>query len=87
MKAHIEYDDFGEYIEVLEEDCAADLPAGQAGCAAVSGVSGGRHVIAAIFHRVLVVFAALTVVLCTTSFAPAASVHDGGAYSAGSAAE
>ena len=63
MKAHIEYDDFGEYIEVLEEDVmfreTDPVPAEK----------GGLSVMKKMLQRVMLIVAAVTVMFCSSSYA------------------
>ena len=63
MKAHIEYDDFGEYIEVLEEETMYWEP--------VPGMTekGGLSVVKKMFQKVMLIVAAVAVMFCSSSYA------------------
>ena len=81
MKMHIEYDDFGEYIEVLEDEDAvcgkagsstvcSYVPAGRSGNGAIPS-RAGAEVFRAGFHKLIWLLAAAAVMMGTTSHAEA----------------
>ena len=72
MNTHIEYDDFGEFIEVLDDagpeyDHAGGQRAGGRHCLETGRESIARRVV----RNLLVTSAAVTVIFSTTSFASA----------------
>ena len=80
MKMHIEYDDFGEYIEVLEDEGPGGGMGGSAACRYDSGHRPGNggaaercgaEVLRAGFHKLIWLLAAAAVMLGTTSHAEA----------------
>ena len=60
MKMHIEYDDFGEYLEVLE-DFSADEVTRTADAGGVLQVK--------VVQKIMIVVAAFVVMFCTSSYA------------------
>ena len=66
MRMHIEYDDFGEYLEVLEEYPGA--AGAKAECEAMI-MTAGCHaaIVLRIVRKILIVAVAVAIMLCTTS--------------------
>ena len=65
MKAHIEYDDFGEYVEILEEDTVTLIQTGDT----VGTKAGGIRVMKKMIQKIMLIVAAITVMFCTSSYA------------------
>lgn len=63
MKMHIEYDDFGEYIEVLEDP-------DRQGCRTAGSADGipALTILKKAGHHLMVIAVAAAVMLCTTSY-------------------
>lgn len=70
MNTHIEYDDFGEFIEVLDDAGSEyDLAGGQRAGVRHCLETGRESIAGRVVRNLLVISAAVTVIFSTTSFA------------------